>query len=271
MSKEQKIITPSYRGLKWSEIVSYRELIYAFISRDLRVRYAQSILGISWAIINPLVAILLMTIVFGYILKVDTRGIPFVLITTVGVVVWNFFSSTITEASNVFIKNQSLITKIYFPRIILPIASMGVGMIDLLVALIIMYALVIYYGYFHISSIPYILLLIAYLMYCVLSFSILLSALCVRYRDFVHIIPLLLRIGIYASPVAYLSSAIPQKYELIFFLNPLVGIIDCMRFILLGLPFNPISIYVSVIISTIILSVGIVYFRRIEIIMSDII
>jgi lipopolysaccharide transport system permease protein len=228
-------------------------------------------LGFLWAIINPLASILILSFVFGYLLKVPTNGIPHVLITAIGVLAWTFFSSVVSDASTVFIKNQAMIGKVYFPKICLPLSNILIGLVDFLIALILVSCLFLFYQKMPSKSIIILPLAILYLVYVSTSFAILTSALSVRYRDFIHAVPLLIRIGTYLSPIAYLTNVVPEKYEYLYYLNPLVGVIDLFRYIFLDISFNTNSLLFSSTITSAIFIISLYYFKKVNTIIADII
>jgi lipopolysaccharide transport system permease protein len=268
---QKTIITPKNYNLNLVEIIKYRELIMAFFFRDFKVRYAQSILGVLWAIINPLVSILILSFVFGTILNTETNGVDHLLFTAVGMSAWSFFSFVISESTSVIVNHQFLVTKIYFPKIILPISKIILGLFDIVMTLIIITILMFIKDYAFSISILYLPLVLFYSIFVGFSFSIWASALSVRFRDFIHIVPLGLRIGIYLAPIAYSSDLVPEKYLALYCLNPIVGLVDLYRWSFLNFPFNYQSFYFSFAITSLILISGLLYFKKVEAEISDII
>ncbi len=252
------------------EIFGYKQLLLSLAWRDIRVKYAQTYIGLLWTFINPVFNILILSFVFGVVAKVDTNGVPQILFTVAGLSAWTYFSTLINEAGNSIVGAQSMIKKIYFPRLVIPLSKAISGLVDLVVTLI---CLVIIMGFYGISpgvNAIYLPVFIILVLLSGLSAGIFVSALTTRYRDFSFIVPMIVRIGLFATPIAYAASAVPAKYKLIYFLNPMAGIVEGFRWSLLGIgnpePYMFYSIGLLIIASI----VGLYYFAKIERTMADI-
>lgn len=262
--------TPAYVQ-KIKECFQYMDLLRMFTYRDIRVRYAQTLLGLSWAIINPVVSVLLLYFVFGIVVKVDTHGVPPLLFSMAGLCSWNYFARVVGEAGSSLIGAQSLVRKVYFPRLLIPFSKAIAAVIDLAIVLLLLAAMMIVYrvpiGWNVLMIIPFTMLTIL----CGVAFGIWVSALMIRFRDFGQILPLILRIGMFLTPIAYGASLVPQSYRLLFNLNPLTGIIEGFRWALFGTDFDPQAIWLSILIILITLIGGLWYFLRMDQYIADII
>jgi lipopolysaccharide transport system permease protein len=219
----------------WLELWRYRELFQVLAWRDLSVRYKQTVIGILWALIRPLLTMLVLTVIFGRIAKLPSDGnTPYALVVFAGILPWTFFATGLTEASNSLISNANLISKVYFPRLIVPAAAIVVALVDLLISFSIMLALMVWYQFWpswHIVFLP------AFVLFAFLTSigpSLWISALNVKYRDFRYIIPFIVQFGLYVSPIGFSSNVIPNQWRLVYSLNPIVGVIDGFRWCLLG-------------------------------------
>lgn len=249
----------------WKDLWRYRELFYILSWRDIKVRYKQTVIGAAWSIIRPLLTTIIFTIVFSRIAKLgNPGGAPYALMVFAGMLPWQFFSNALSESSNSLIGNANLITKVYFPRMIIPASSVITSLVDLGISFIIMTGMFVWFQFlpsWHIIFLP-LFILLAFLA----SFGIglYLTAVNVKYRDFRYIIPFIVQFGLYITPVGFSSNIIDEKYRLWFAINPMTGIIDGFRWCLLGEPMNWTSFYISVAIISIFLYIGIYYFRKVE-------
>ena len=237
MSKNFQLIIEPGRLEKnyWQDLWRYRELFYILAWRDVKVRYKQTVFGLAWSIIRPLLFMIIFTIVFGNIAKLPTEGTtPYAIMVFAGLLPWQFFSNAIIDSSNSLIGNSSLISKIYFPRLIIPASSIIISFIDLLISLIILFALMIYYQYVPSWQILLIPLFIVFVFMASFGLGLLLTTMNVKYRDFRYLVPFIVQLGLYISPVGFSSNIIPEKWRLLFSLNPMVGIIDGFRWCILG-------------------------------------
>lgn len=266
---ESSLSTATY----WKELKEFRELILFLSWRDILIRYKQTAVGILWAIMRPLLLTVALTVVFGQLANFSQQQpIPYPLIVLSGLLPWFFFSNTLSESVEGIIKNQSIISKIYFPRLILPISSMLVTLLDFSVSFVLLILAMLYYQFmpgWHCLLFPCFLSL---LFIFSLGANLWISALTVRYRDFRHLIPFVIQFGLYITPVGFVSTIVPEKWQLLYALNPLVGIIDGFRWSLLGTThFYPAGIAISVIMSLLIFFSGLSFFKRMERTFADII
>ena len=256
---------------KIRECWQYRDMLRMLSYRDVRVRYAQTFLGMAWAIINPIISVLLLYFVFGVVVKVDTQGVPPLLFSMAGLCSWNYFSRVVGEAGRTVIGAQSLVKKVYFPRLIIPLSKSISALIDLVIVIVMLAVMMIAYGipfsWQAIMIIPFTLMAIM----AGIAFGVWIAALTIRFRDFTHILPLILRIGMFLSPIAYGASLVPQPYKWAFNLNPLTGIIEGFRWALFNTPLDISSVWISLVVILTILFGGIWYFLRMDQYIADII
>ena len=219
----------------WKDLWAYRELFYILAWRDVSVKYKQTVFGVLWAVLRPFLTMLVFTVIFSRIAKLPAGGnAPYALMVFAGMLPWTLFSTSLSEASSSLVANSNLITKVYFPRLIVPSAAVITSFIDFLVSFVLMVGLMIYYAFlpgWQILLLPFFMVL-AFLGS--LGPGLWITALNVKYRDFRYIIPFIVQFGLYISPVAFSSSVIPEKWRLVYSLNPIVGIIDGFRWCLLG-------------------------------------
>jgi lipopolysaccharide transport system permease protein len=253
------------------ELRHYRDLFYILAYRDLRVRYAQTFLGFVWAFLQPLATLLIFILVFGMAVKVDTGGIPYPLFAISGISMWTYFGFVLNQSGNSVIGAQEMIKKIYFPRLVIPLSKAVVGFVDFGVSLILLIILMIVYGFTPSMNLVFAPLFILLNIVAALSAGIWLSALTIRYRDFQHVIPFIVQFGMYATPVAYPARLVPEKYQLIYNLNPMAGVIQGFRWSLFGGDPPDVYSYISmgVIVSLFISSLF--YFKKVEDVMADIV
>jgi len=229
------IIEPKRRlGRFWQELWDYRELFYFLAWRDILVRYKQTVIGVAWSVLRPLLSVVILTIIFGRIAKLSSDNVPYSILVCTAVLPWQFFANTINISSNSTIGNANLITKVYFPRIIIPSTAVVVTLIDFALAFGILLCLMLWHTCwptYRVVVLPLLLLLAAL---AALGVGYWVSALNVKYRDFRHVLPFAIRFGLYASPVGFSTSVIPAKWKLLYSLNPMVGVIDVFRWALLG-------------------------------------
>ncbi|MBP7821496.1 MAG: ABC transporter permease [Saprospiraceae bacterium] len=273
----EKIIITSSNSNKnyFKDIWNFRELLYILSWRDIKVRYKQTIIGILWAILRPLTIMILFTIVFKYFLGLRAvDNIPYYLLVLVGLLPWYLFSSAMTEASNSLMDNEKLITKVYFPRIIVPISSVVTSFIDFLVSFILLIILLIFNHISFLWNFAFIPLVLLVLLLFSLGIGFFLSALNVRYRDFRYVIPFITQIGYYVSPIGYSSNSVPLQYQHIYFLNPMAGIIETFRWCIFGGALDHIKVMgftYSAILSVVIFIIGLYFFKQNESQMADLI
>lgn len=233
---EKTIIHPgSYKTVPYlREVMRYRELIRSFALRDIRVQYVQALLGIGWVLLRPLFTLAIMIFVFGYILKADTEGRPAFLFTILGFCGWYYFSTVLGLAGTSIINAQSIVKKIYFPRLVLPLSKALSALLDFAVLLLLTILILCFYRITPSANILYLPGFLVLMVLTSLGAAFWMSALSIRFRDIKHAVPLLLKLGLYASPVAYSLDMVPEKYLPLFHLNPLTGVIEGVRWSVLG-------------------------------------
>jgi lipopolysaccharide transport system permease protein len=260
-------------GQYWRDLWHYRELFYFLAWRDLLVRYKQTVVGISWSVIRPLLTMIVLTVVFGKLGKMPSGGVPYPLLVFCGMVPWQFFSTAITESGNSLVLNSSLISKVYFPRIVMVVSSVITSFVDFLISAVFLAVLMLWYR----SKPPATVIFLPFFLALVFSFSLgvglWIAALMVKYRDFRFIVPFIVQFGLYISPVGFQSSVVPDRFRLVYSLNPMVGIIDGFRWCLLGATsgvYWP-GIMVSSVAIIMLLASGLWYFRKTEQSFADVI
>jgi lipopolysaccharide transport system permease protein len=218
----------------WTDLWRYRELFLILAWRDVSVRYKQTIIGVAWAVIRPFLTMVVFTVIFGHIAALPSNGAPYALMVFSAMLPWSLFSTALGEASNSLIGNERLISKVYFPRLIIPTATVVTAFVDFLISFVILLGLLVYYRFvpgWHVLSLP---IFIVLALMASLGPGLWITALNVKYRDFRYVIPFLVQFGLYVSPVGFSSSVVPQKWRLLYSLNPLVGVIDGFRWSILG-------------------------------------
>jgi lipopolysaccharide transport system permease protein len=257
----------------WKDLWNYRELFYFLAWRDILVRYKQTVVGIAWALIRPFLTMIVLSIVFGSFAKLPSGGAPYPIFVFSAMLPWQFFSNSLSECSNSLISNSNLISKVYFPRLIVPTSAVMVSFVDFMISGIILLGLMAWYNFipdWRILTLP-LFILIAFA--AAIGAGLWLAALNVEYRDFRYIVPFLVQFGMYISPVGFGSSVVPEQWRLIYSLNPMVGVIDGFRWAILGGKSN---IYwpgfsLSVALVIFLLISGIWYFRKTERTFADVI
>lgn len=273
-NKFDLIIEPEKNIKKyWSELWSYRELFYFFAWRDLVVRYKQTTIGIAWSVIRPLLTMIIFTIVFGKLVNLDNNSLPYPIIIFSALLPWQLFSTSISESSNSIVSNANIISKIYFPRVIIPTSSLIVSIVDFFISFILLILIMIFYNFYPSWRITFLPIFIFLVLLTSLGTGLLLSALTVKYRDFRYITPFIIQLGLYISPVGFSSDLIPEKWKLFYYINPIVGIIDGFRWSICG---NKLILYIpgfilSIFISIFMFIIGLWYFRKTERTFADII
>jgi lipopolysaccharide transport system permease protein len=253
------------------DLWEFRELLYFLTWRDVKVRYKQTGLGVAWAIIQPLFTMLVFTIFFGRLARVPSDNVPYPLFAYAGLLAWTFFANAITNSGNSLVGSANLITKVYFPRIIIPGAAVAAGLVDFAIALVILILLMIYYGVsltWNILMFPVIVVVTTLLA---LGVGMWLSALNVKYRDVRFVLPFLVQLWLFVSPVIYPTSFLPEKYRWLLWLNPMTGIIEGCRSSLFGSRFNWTALTISIVMTTSFLIYAAYAFRRLERNFADVI
>jgi lipopolysaccharide transport system permease protein len=264
-------IEPGGKVLDWRELWRFRDLFWIFAQRDIKLRYRQTALGIVWVILQPLAAALIFAVIFGVLAHLPSNGAPYLLFVFAAMLPWNLFSGGVQRAGNSLITDARLITKVYFPRELIPLASSAAVLLDLAVASIVMLALMVLYH----AAFAWTLLALVPLMFVALAItvgvSLFFSALNVYYRDFSYALPFLLQIWLYASPVVYASSLVPERWRLVYGLNPMVGVIDGFRWAFLGGPFPLGTTVEAGVLGLLVLLLGAYVFERVERSFADVI
>ena len=257
----------------WKDIWKYRELFYFLAWRDLLVRYKQTVVGMAWALIRPFLTMLILTVIFGKFARFPSGGVPYPLMVFCGMLPWQFFSNAFSESGNSLVNNSSLISKIYFPRLVIPASSVITSLVDFLISGLFLVVLMFWYQFVPSATIVFLPLFVMLAFTASLGIGLWVAALMVEYRDFRFIVQFVVQFGLYLSPVGFPSSVVPEQYHLLYSLNPMVGIIDGFRWCVLG---GQHTLYwpalgMSVVWVAILLVTGIWYFRRTERTFADVI
>jgi lipopolysaccharide transport system permease protein len=257
----------------WKDIWRYRELFYFLAWRDILVRYKQTAIGIAWALIRPFLTMIVFTVVFGRLAKLPSEGVPYPILVFAAMLPWQFFANSLSECSNSLITNANLISKVYFPRLVVPTSAIVVSFVDFAISGMILVGLMGWYSYMPSWRIVTLPLFIAIAFAASMGSGLWLCSLNVKYRDFRYIVPFIVQFGLYISPVGFSSSIVPERWRLLYSLNPMVGVIDGFRWAILG---SESQIYLpgfvlSLTLVSISLITGIQYFRKVERTFADII
>ncbi len=258
-------------NLELGHLWEYHELLFFMVWRDVKVRYKQTALGVAWAILQPLMATLIFSIFFGRLAKMPSDGIPYPVFAYVALVPWQYFANALTESSNSLVASQNLIKKVYFPRLIIPMASVIAGIVDFCFAFLILIGMMFYYGIRPSSSIILFPVFLLLAVATALAAGLWLSALNVQFRDVRHTIPFLVQFWFFATPVVYPSSIVPEKWRIWYGLNPMAGVVSGFRYAVLGKGHPGPMIWVSAAAVALMLIGGILYFRKMESTFADIV
>ena len=255
----------------FKELWEYRELLYFFTWRDVKLRYKQTGLGIAWAIIQPLFLMVVFSLFFGGLAQIPSDGVPYPLFSLAALLPWTLFAEGMTRSTISMVSNAGIMTKVYFPRLIMPAASIMSPLVDFCVAFGILIIMMAYYGFVPTINVIFLPLLVVFAMMTSLAVGLWLSALNVKYRDFQYTVPFLIQIWLFASPVVYPASMVPEQFRFLYALNPMSGVIEGFRWALLGT--NPPStmIFISLVVVIVLLVSGVFYFRRMEQYFADIV
>ena len=255
----------------FKELWEYRELLYFFTWRDVKLRYKQTGLGIAWAIIQPLFLMIVFSLFFGGLAKIPSDGIPYPLFSLAALLPWTLFAEGMTRSTISMVSNANIMTKVYFPRLIMPVASIMSPLVDFCVAFGILIIMMAYYGFVPTINVIFLPLLVVFAMMTSLAVGLWLSALNVKYRDFQYTVPFLIQIWMFASPVVYPASMVPQQFQFLYALNPMTGVIEGFRWALLGTNPPTTMIFISLGVVIALLVSGVFYFRRMEQFFADIV
>lgn len=273
--KTEELIIEAGRTEKqyWQDLWRYRELFYFLAWRDILVRYKQTSIGIAWALIRPFLTMIVFTVVFGNIAKLPSGNVPYPILVFAAMLPWQFFASALAECSNSLITNANMISKVYFPRMIVPTSAVIVSFVDFLISGMLLLALMIWYNFAPDGRILTLPLFILIAFAAAMGAGLWLAALTVQYRDFRYIVPFIVQLGLYISPVGFSSSIVPERWRLLYSLNPMVGVIDGFRWAILGgesrLYWPEFTLSVGLV--ALLLASGIWYFRKMERTFADVI
>ena len=267
------VITPpkGFEAVDFAELSRYRDLFYFLVLRDVKVLYAQTILGFAWAILNPTIQIILFTVIFGKIANVPTDGIPYFLFSAVAIIPWTYMSESMMQSSQSLVSEQSMLGKIYFPRMIFPLTPIVSKLVDFSISLVLLLAVMLYYGVAPTWNLLLLPLFVIMMMSIPAGIGMWLSALAIRYRDVKFAMSFIIRMLIYTAPIVYSASSIPDAYRVLYSINPIVGVIEGFRACLLGITIPWVYILPGIVTSVILLTSGAVYFRRMERMFVDVI
>ena len=262
----------------WKDLWRYRELFYILSWRDLKVRYKQTVIGVLWSVLRPLLTMMIFTFVFKNVAKFEAPpGVNYAILVFAGLLPWQFFATGLTESSNSLIGNERLISKVYFPRMIIPAASVITSLVDFFISLGLMFLLMIWYGSVPSINLLFLPLFIVMAFFASFGVGLWLTALNVKYRDFKHVVPFLVQVGLYLSPVGFLSEKakiiIPEKFQSLYYLNPMAGVIDGFRWCFFGdkTPIYWNGMLLSILVVVVFVLIGINTFRKMEKSFADLI
>ena len=267
------VIEPArgWRLLDWRELWAYRELLWVLTSRDIKVRYKQTVLGAGWAILRPFITMVIFSVVFGQLARMPSDGYPYPVFVYAALLPWTFFAAAIGTSGGSLVGSSHLVSKVYFPRLIIPLSSVGAGLVDLLISTGILLLMMLYYGVgwsWNLLAAP---LLLLFVVFAALGVGTLLSALTVAYRDFTHLTPFMVQIWMYITPVIFPVSLVPERWQWLLYLNPMTGLVEGFRAAFLGKPFDLTGLGISFAIAIAVFLVGVAYFEKVERRFADII
>jgi len=275
MSDQFDIVIEPGKGISqyWQDLWDYRGLFYFLAWRDILVRYKQTVIGIAWSVIRPLLTMIVLTVVFGKLAKLPSGGVPYPILVFAAMLPWQMFANGLTESSDSLLTNANMLSKVYFPRLIIPTSSVIVSLIDFMISFVILIGLMALYRYpvsWRMLTLPAFLVLA---LITTLGFGYWLSALNVKYRDFRYVVPFIVQFGLYISPVGFSSNVVPENWRLLYSINPMVGVVDGFRWAILGEKFNLFvpGFLISIALSILVFICGLAYFRRTERSFADVI
>ena len=274
MSRDSVTIVEPKSGwqiINFKELKEYRDLFYSLVWRDIKVLYAQTILGFLWAILQPLIQIIIFTIIFGKIAKIATDGIPYFLFSSVAIIPWTYMSQSMTQSSQSLVQGQNMLGKVYFPRLIFPMTPVLAKLVDFMISILIILAIAIYYRVLPTWNLLFFPVFVLLMVSISAGIGMWLSAMAIRFRDVKHAMPFAIRMLMYTAPIVYSASSIPEKYRIIYSLNPIVAVIEGFRACFLGTPVPWPFIWPGVITGIIVLISGAFYFKRMERVFVDVI
>lgn len=273
--RQQKTIIDADRGLRklidWNELWRYRDLFWFLVWRDIKTRYAQSILGIGWAVIQPVFSMVVFTVVFGNLAEVNSEGVPYAIFSFAALVPWTFFSNSLTSSSGSLVTSKNMITKVYFPRLVIPIAPVLATLIDFGISFLVLLGLMLWFGIIPTVWSLFIPILVILMVFTSAGVGMWLTALAIQYRDIRYGTNFFVQLLMYASPVIYATSSIPEKYQIFYAMNPMVGVIEGFRASLLGTRSMPWDfLAVGSVMAILFFVTGAMYFRRMERFFADV-
>jgi lipopolysaccharide transport system permease protein len=262
-----------WAGVRWSELWLYRELLYFLTWRDVKIRYKQTVLGAAWAILQPFMTMVVFSLIFGRLagLGAKTGGVPYPVYVYAGLLPWTFFAGAITNSANSLVGSANLVTKVYFPRLIIPLAAAGAGLVDLAVSFVVLLGLMLYYGIVPSWELVFLPLFLIGVLGTATGVASILSALTVTYRDFQYVVPFLVQLWMFVTPVIYPPTLVPEKWRWLLALNPMAGLIDGFRAALLARPLDWPQIGIALAASAILFLAGAAYFHQGERRFADVI
>jgi lipopolysaccharide transport system permease protein len=260
------VIRPStgWRSLDFKELWAYRELLWVLTERDIKVRYKQTVLGVAWAVIQPFMLMVIFSLLFGRLARMPSDGLPYPVFAFAALVPWTFFANSLANSSASLVGSAHLISKVYFPRLIIPLASIGSWLIDFFIAVLILLGMMAWYGVgfsWNLLAAPLVALAI---LLTALGVGTLLSALTVAYRDFRYVIPFVLQFWMFATPIVYPASLVPEQWRWIIHLNPMAGLVEGFRSAFLGRPFDLPALAISSAVAVVLFVAGVAYFEKVE-------
>ena len=257
--------------LNWRELWAYRELLWVLTMRDIKVRYKQTVLGAAWAIIRPVMTMVIFSVVFGQLAKMPSDGLPYPIFVYAGLLPWTFFSASIGASGQSLVGSAHLVSKVYFPRLIIPLSSVGAGLVDLLISTVVLLLMMLWFGVGWSLNLLAAPLLLLFVTFTALGVGTLLSALTVAYRDFTHLTPFMVQIWMYITPVIFPVSIVPERWQWLMYLNPMTGLVEGFRSAFLGKPFDLTGLGISFAIALTLFAIGVAYFEKVERSFADII
>jgi len=274
MTSEETLIEPGRTGRRYlRDLWRYRELFFFLAWRDLLVRYKQTVVGVAWSLVRPLMTMLVLTLVFGRLGKMPSGGVPYALLVLAGLLPWQFFASALTDTGNSLIANVGLVSKVYFPRLVIPAGTIVTSLVDFLIAMLFLVVLMAWYRFVPPATIVFLPIFLLLALATSFGAGVWAAALTVKYRDVRFVVPFVVQLGLYISPVGFVSAVVPEHLRLLYAVNPMVGVIDGFRWSVLG---GQHALYTPALISSIVggvtlLVTGLWYFRRTERTFADVI
>jgi len=260
-----------WRMLDWRELFAYRELLWVLTMRDIKVRYKQTVLGAAWAIVRPFTTMVIFSLVFGQLAKMPSDGYPYPVFVYAALLPWTFFAGAIGASGQSLVVSAHLVSKVYFPRLIIPLSSVGAGLVDLLISTGILLLMMLWYGVGWTLNLLAAPLLMIAVVFIALGVGTLLSALTVAYRDFTHLTPFIVQIWMYVTPVIFPVSIVPERWQWVLYMNPMTGLVEGFRSAFLGKSFDVGGLTISCGIALVVFVLGVAYFEKVERRFADII